>query len=58
MMECLPTIRKLDCSATNMLLLTVCTPKKMAMVPDDIIISDPDEKRRDEMSLLGRQYCK
>ena len=29
-----------------------------AMVPDDIIISDPDEKRRDEMSLLGRHYCK
>ena len=25
--QCLPTIRKLDSSATNMLLLTACTPR-------------------------------
>ena len=38
MMECLPTIRKLDCSATNMLLLTVCTPKDSDGGDDEIYI--------------------
>ena len=40
MMECLPTIRKLDCSATNMLLLTVCTPKDSDGGDDDIYQSN------------------
>lgn len=40
MMEYLPTIRKLDSSATNMLLLTACTPKDGDVGEDDIYQSN------------------